>query len=527
MALVVCARGACAQPDDPWALLQALPARVDAAVVVDRAADQLDAPPGRALSRLVDDTGMFAETTRAWRELAGALQLDDARALHALLGQRLTVIVDFESPAFPMVLPTARWALVTEVDQATAARLRESLNASPRALKSGVPVLAVENGRFELAVVRRRGASGGTLVLAPASAGSLLDAAIDAVVNPPTSVVPDAARTRAARALGPGPIVGFLRAGAVFPSVGDDAVLAWRAEQTGRGWSAKVFESPCEGEIATASITREAFDVIARQALVAVLIPESPDAISQIMRVPVFGSEGAPDIFRGAMIVAARDSQQPEPAGPFALDVVLGLTDSAPYAQFDAFMGATLVPFDDQRALPDVDRGAVLAGPSFMGRFPEATRVQAVRLEPVGLAQVVGQRAEVAWRYANADGHDFAAVSCAPEGAPSTASDLATTSAEALEAHACNADGLTGLIAAGVVRPRQLYELLAGRPQRGSVPRALRWVDTVRWSSRADSVGIGGIQGPRLGEVELEMAVEGLDAPGDPGSGAGGARGMP
>lgn len=484
---------------DPWGLLGALPERVDAAVMIDDAGAQLRAPAGRALSAFFDEAGLFEETARAWRELADALGLDDEGAVDALLGTRVTLAIDFAEGPSASVLPPARWALITRVRAGTAGRLRQTLKASPRELTSGVPVYAVEGGRFELAVVRPRGAPDAQLVVAPGESGGLLDAVIAAATRPDHPA--DAALAGAARELGAGPILGFVRTASLPGET--DTLLAWRGEQTASGWAARLYAPECESLSGVPAITRDAFDLIARDALLAVLVPDGPERVTRALRVQPMGVSDDPGFFRGALLAMALGSGSGDAGSPFTLGFVLGLDASAPRARFDALIGAYLVPFLPARPLADVDRGALIAGPSFQGRFPDATRVQAIKLEPIGLAKLVGPSAEVAWRYASPDGHDFAAVAVAPGGVPVPAGELVAGAAEALERHACAVVGSPGLVSAGVVRPA---ELAGAFGPGGPLPGSLRWVRAVRWAAEP------GPGGAMRGDLTVEMALEHLGA---------------
>jgi hypothetical protein len=136
-------------PCDTSALLRGLPGDTEAVVVIAGAARQRASAPGRSLEALLHDVSALPETGAAWARLAGALDWTTAQAFDELLGRRVTLVMrGLGGPADP------DWALLSDVTASTERRLRERLAASPRGTCSGLPVLCVEDGAFELTIAR-------------------------------------------------------------------------------------------------------------------------------------------------------------------------------------------------------------------------------------------------------------------------------------------------------------------------------------------------------------------------------------
>lgn len=130
----------------------------------------------------------LSETTRAWALLSKQIGLAPNDAAKRLLGRRVLLVSDGEQAG-------ASWAIATLVDGETAALLRKNLQAVPRALRDGMPVLAIEGNAFELVVqdVGRRTLSASfsadaskgdaVVVLGPSSRADLFDQVVRAAMN--------------------------------------------------------------------------------------------------------------------------------------------------------------------------------------------------------------------------------------------------------------------------------------------------------------------------------------------------------
>lgn len=161
---------------DIFDTLAAFPASGHVFVVLDDAAAEHRRPAGASLEAALDDLGDFAGTAEAWGELAQALGLTPGRAFDELLGRRCVLLMTDIGEG-------GQWALLTEVQPHVEKRLIARLRPSPRQIKGGLPILAVENGRFDLVtspnrIPHRNVAAGeriSTILIAPASSRELFD----------------------------------------------------------------------------------------------------------------------------------------------------------------------------------------------------------------------------------------------------------------------------------------------------------------------------------------------------------------
>jgi hypothetical protein len=165
---------------DPWALLAALPASVDAAAVLDRPGERLwSDPAGLAFRAVLSATGLFAQTEQAWAGLAAALGYTGDQAAGALLGR--TVLIAWDglargdgTGAFGAAgRADTRWAVVAQIDPDTARSLRATLNAAPRRTHLGRVIYSVDAGRTAMAIIDDGAQT--RVVFAPNGASSLLD----------------------------------------------------------------------------------------------------------------------------------------------------------------------------------------------------------------------------------------------------------------------------------------------------------------------------------------------------------------
>jgi hypothetical protein len=175
--------------DDSLGRLASLPGRVEAVIVIRDAAGQRNSDAGRALASMLVESGLMRLTALGWRDLADELGWSEVEAFDRLLGRRVMLVAEGLGPG-----ETFRWALLCDVDRQAELRIRRRLKAAPRGIIQNHPVLAVEDGRFQLAFGRRSARSlngdrlgsgrwngGGTLLLAPAEFSDLFDALLPAL----------------------------------------------------------------------------------------------------------------------------------------------------------------------------------------------------------------------------------------------------------------------------------------------------------------------------------------------------------
>lgn len=166
---------------DAVALLGSVPSGVELAVVVEELSSAWDSPAIATAISSVQAVTDLSGTLDAWSVLAERLDLTPDEAARRLLGRRFMLVSESEGDA-------DSWAIAMAVDAETARLLRKKLDAIPRALRDGLPVLSIENNAFELVVHDRgnrrlttamgAGLDGGdaVVVLGPSSRSRVFDA---------------------------------------------------------------------------------------------------------------------------------------------------------------------------------------------------------------------------------------------------------------------------------------------------------------------------------------------------------------
>jgi hypothetical protein len=171
---------ACCSPaiaTDPYDKLDALPADVQFAAVFDApGTGWLREGTGLTATGMAGQTGLFARTRSSWANLAQTLGMTTEQADTALLGG--TVVLGWRAPKENGLLGAlgaadTGWILISEVDQATAARARERLRAVPRRIAFGTAVYSIDGGRIGMALVE--GEQTRQLLIAPVENAELID----------------------------------------------------------------------------------------------------------------------------------------------------------------------------------------------------------------------------------------------------------------------------------------------------------------------------------------------------------------
>jgi hypothetical protein len=129
---------------DPLRLAARAPTDLDALVIVRSGADLMDllrrSPAGRELAgRLLTE-----QTQRSWRALSARLGWSERETADRLFGGLCLLGVYNAGEQEP------GWAFVAEVSAETSARLRANLDAFPRQVIAGHPVLSIEDGAYVL-----------------------------------------------------------------------------------------------------------------------------------------------------------------------------------------------------------------------------------------------------------------------------------------------------------------------------------------------------------------------------------------
>jgi len=163
---------------------RARPVAEGAVVITDGAAIRRQ-PATSALIGLLHDARLLTSLERAWQDLSSTMNLEQSVAFDRLLGRRVAIFLQQDHAG------DTDWAVASQVDPETEALVRERLKPAPRGFVGGAPVLALENGAFELAVPRDSGGGLPTLVLGPRQ-GDLFDRLVPKGATPPAPPARDA-----------------------------------------------------------------------------------------------------------------------------------------------------------------------------------------------------------------------------------------------------------------------------------------------------------------------------------------------
>lgn len=409
---------------DPLRDVRALPAGIDAVVVVSRAARQRRSEAGVALSGLLRESGLASQTALAWEDLAGVLGLSPTDAFDTLLGRRVTLVIDGLGSGERL-----EWAVLSHVGVATEERLRERLNPAPRGIVDGQVVLAVEGGRYELATARRRSEDGteeAAVLLAPSHCAALFDSLLPIVSGRVREG--GLARSEAfvrAEGLGAGDVFVLARFPEAVPAnaegrpeedldpaqepprngdVPDDSkYLLLSAVQRQAGWASRMVTSPGliwspgSGWEGSAPWSDAAFREVERGALAAVVeLVTDPGAPSRAPAGVMTASaslvlgvveEAREQIGRRWAVVLHRDGPGGEPgkgASSFSMTAGVEATEIRGMAKVGDGLLARLLGWVRDHGGPSATGNgaeAAPAGPDFAGLYPGA-----VRMEPLGTA---------------------------------------------------------------------------------------------------------------------------------------------
>ncbi|MFG0275157.1 MAG: hypothetical protein ACF8QF_08870 [Phycisphaerales bacterium] len=146
-----------------------------------------------------------SQTRDAWGAFAETLGYTEPQAFDALLGQRFVVIArgvwSADAPA--------EWVVVSDIGLDVDDRIRKRFASPPREVIAGMPVFALEKGRFSL--LRMRDGETARIVIAPtASAGLLKSVAVSMRRPGEDALASQPAPARIAR-LGDGDALGLVR----------------------------------------------------------------------------------------------------------------------------------------------------------------------------------------------------------------------------------------------------------------------------------------------------------------------------
>jgi hypothetical protein len=204
----------------------ALPDSIDLAIGLNDLAQHRATPAGKALECFVKEVSDWGRTSAAWSDLSRALDMTQDQSVESLLGSR--VILASSGLDAGKSGASAQFALISEITPDVEARVRAKLKPSPRGLTNHLPILALEDGAFELATDRR--ASGLPRVLiAPEGSSAMFDELLPTLSGTPSSKPPLSSWERWPRVkeLGTGDVTVLLRS----PQTDDFfALTGWATE---------------------------------------------------------------------------------------------------------------------------------------------------------------------------------------------------------------------------------------------------------------------------------------------------------
>lgn len=123
-----------------------LPAEVEFVLALDDAATLRQQIGGDPVVGWIRDTPHLTRVADAWAALASGIGMADTEAFDLLLGRRVILAASGLRSG-----DTPRWAVLSELDEETARRLRRDLGAKPRRVLAGQHVFELEGGAFLLA----------------------------------------------------------------------------------------------------------------------------------------------------------------------------------------------------------------------------------------------------------------------------------------------------------------------------------------------------------------------------------------
>jgi hypothetical protein len=178
---------------DPFEWFGDIPDEVDAAAVFNNPAQRfLLNESGRSLRKLLAISGMFSQSEHAWDALASAFETDADETIRALLGKRVVVVWDGIGSSSNSFFGLAkevdtRWTLVSEVDPAYLREIRSHLKPVRRRIQSGQAVYAIEQGRYEIVLLKETSTEhdASFVILAPRGGAALLDHVLGSFVDAP------------------------------------------------------------------------------------------------------------------------------------------------------------------------------------------------------------------------------------------------------------------------------------------------------------------------------------------------------
>jgi hypothetical protein len=496
--------------------MERLPGDIQAVVVLNDAARQRRSPAADALRSLLTESGRLADIVSCWPTFSQALGWDPEACFDELLGRRVMLVMRGVSRD-----DVREWALLSDVTPEAEKRLLRSLKPAPRGIVRGYTVLAVERGRYQLAVARggwrpESGAQSTTILLAPSRADALFDEMLSLLAQPgprPTQPGrPDVAdvllilRRNVEHAL----------SGAMPTTI--DFTLRASLDKDGGGWTARLAGISATGTVQVTPWSMTAFEGLQRGSLIAIMgvIGATPlrdlaewfeiprlavpprtllgQRVALVVRGVEWGSTGAPSpgqprIRQAAIVTLALETRD--------LSRIVSGGDTAT---------ASLVPFLNRGSVMDAAVTPVIElDPALEESTPRAVQLSP---EPGAPAAAFGPDPVLTWAYGRSRRALAQVVGTAPpETTPgwwvmSLAPRVAVTARSATE----DVRDLLGRespdplqlqrLSVGVVRPAALERYMTGLdPGTAAAVRGSRWIESVRWDSWLRPDGSGAFEG--------------------------------
>ena len=510
-------------PVSPARAAGTAPDACDVVVVIDGAAKLASTEAGRGTLRVLEEMGLFADTSIAWAELASALGMTPMGALEAVAGSRTMLMATRQTTQSP-----AGWALLTEVSGETERLIRARLKPVPRQIVDGQPVLMLENGRFLLATRRdssRSGAdrdsnrkerrtTGAAVLVAPADSPALFEACLPILTGKPAPH-PIEADADSSRALDDHPYDAFILYRARVSAEPDSSrtlasVGATAGAASGPGaWTTAISCAPSfigdADRVRRSRIHGPLFRAMSDGAIIAIGAPVS-DAREQgttfARTFYRFLSDVAP-LFEGSGVVAVRGGNNPisKPGSEILIAATLKDRDDIAGA-IDAGM-ASLINRLSRAELAGVD------AQDFGGHFPGAVREATLTARSLSfLTPLIGPAPVARWCAIGLDNPSSPGwwlLSIADAAAPSGTRTLRTVGATlAPDADGHATDWWTTV---GIVRPAQA--IAAAPPVLATLIRPLsplHWVQSIEWHAAIEPDGL--VRGQSLIEFRAEAVAE-------------------
>lgn len=162
-----------------------LPDSCDLIIATGPLSGAQSSPAWRCVQQFATELTAWDRSVQAWAQVAASLEMTPAQAVNEILGGGVVVAVSGLSDTSRE--PVVKRALMCEVRPEIEARLRERLRPAPRALEGALPILALENGAFDLAARVRAGESRARVVVAPRGSDSLFDELLPVIAGTPAA----------------------------------------------------------------------------------------------------------------------------------------------------------------------------------------------------------------------------------------------------------------------------------------------------------------------------------------------------